>query len=63
MHRADLVARLALSIVECRKKEQVVNYWHSFQDLYKDMKEVFTYIFNRKDRIFSELEAVLTGQD
>jgi uncharacterized protein YcgL (UPF0745 family) len=60
MHIANLNLGPALSLVERRSNNVVVNQWDPFQRLYKALKEMVTYLFGKKSKTrFTDYEKVL----
>ena len=50
MHLAALSLGLALSFVERRENNKVVNYWAPFRDLYKKAEKLATAVFGTKNK-------------
>ena len=50
MHIANLFLGLSTSLTERRDGGRVVNRWAPFQDLYKNTKDMMTWMFGRKNK-------------
>lgn len=59
MHLASLMAALALSLVERKVDNKVVNYWAPFQDLYKQVKTCVKYVCDKKNKRFGDYQQKL----
>jgi hypothetical protein len=53
------MAALALSLVERRVNNKVVNYWPPFQDLYKQVKKCANYVCDKKNKRFEDYQKKL----
>lgn len=59
MHLVALANGLALTLVERRENRQVVNRWDPFCNLYDGVKKMDKYVFDKKNKRFSDYESVV----
>ena len=62
-HFLNLALGLALTFVERRENNKVINYWAQFRELYNVLKDAFKYLYDKKNKQFGHYKKVLNGSN